>query len=383
MTAEQQQLTGDHTSIVAADSDLIDAWLAYCRDAEGAAASTLRAYRIGMNVFTAWLHESGNSGAVTPTTVVQFKGHLQARYSAQTVNLRLSAVRSFYRWMVVTGRLRISPAEAVKGAKRSKSRQHKRDPLSNGEVLAVLETCDASRVGIRDRAILTLMAFCGLRTIEVHRADVTGLRTKDDRLVLEVQGKGSTEPDRIAVVPRSQEPVIRSWLAERQRIAPNGGPLFVSLSRRSMGARLSLRAIRGMVKERYRRAGVAGEDRRKTAHSLRHSAITNAIRHGGTPLQIQALAGHRGFDSTLEYFHAEARTTNPGEDLIDYRESSTRRRTAPVLLSLTRPTCSGDTLNSCAWYEICRYVANDYSRKLETQGAHEGVVRPPKTTTSP
>ena len=96
MTAEEQQLTGDHTSIVAADFDLIDAWLAYCRDAEGAAASTLRAYRIGMNVFTVWLQESGNSGVVMPTTVIEFKGHLQAKYSAQTVNLRLSAVRGFY-----------------------------------------------------------------------------------------------------------------------------------------------------------------------------------------------------------------------------------------------------------------------------------------------
>ena len=139
MTVEQQQLTGYYTGITAA-ADVIDAWLAHCRDAEDAAASTLRAYRKGLDLFTNWLHESGNSGTVTPATVIEFKGHLQERYSAQTVNLRLSAVRSFYRWMVVTGRLPISPAEAVKGAKRSNSRRHKRDALSNGEVLAVLET---------------------------------------------------------------------------------------------------------------------------------------------------------------------------------------------------------------------------------------------------
>lgn len=73
-----------------------------------------------------------------------------------------------------------------------------------------------------------------------------------------------------------------------------------------------------MIKARYRQAGVAGN--RKTSHSLRHSAITNAIRHGGTPLQVQALAGHASFDTTLAYFHGEARTANPAEDLISYSD---------------------------------------------------------------
>jgi len=323
MTAEQQQLTGYDSGIRAAEDDLIDAWLAYCRDAEGASEATLRAYRKGMDVFTGWLQESGNSGVVTPATVIQFKGHLQERYSAQTVNLRLSAVRGFYRWMVITGRLPLSPAEAVRGAKRSNSRRHKRDALSNGEVLAILETCDDSLIGVRDRAILTLMAYCALRAIEVHRANVGNLRTKDERLILEVQRKGRREPDDVVVIPRSQEEAIRAWLSGRTGIADHGevDPLFVSLSNRTRGRRLSTRSIRGMIRERYRQVGVVGN--RKTAHSLRHSAITNAIRHGGTPLQVKALAGHSAFDSTLVYFHAEARTADPVEDRICYDERIT------------------------------------------------------------
>ena len=71
-----------------------------------------------------------------------------------------------------------------------------------------------------------------------------------------------------------------------------------------------------MVKSRYHQAGVVGN--RKTTHSLRHSAITNAIRHGATPMQVQAMARHSSFDTTLGYFHAEARTANPAEDFIVY-----------------------------------------------------------------
>ena len=316
--AEQGLVERDAGALAVTDAALVEDWLRWLRDGEGASESTISAYRRGVSRFVQWLQESGQAGIVTPETIVSWKARLLEDYAPQTVNLRLSAVRSFYRYLVNVGRLPVNPASEVKGVKRSKSRQHKRDPLSNGEVLAVLETCDGSAVGIRDRAIITLMAFCGLRTIEAHRADVTDLRTKDDRLVLEVQGKGSTEPDRIVVVPRSQEQVIRDWHAERSGGAPNRGPLFLSLSRRSMGARLSLRAIRGIVKERYRLAGVAGEENRKTTHSLRHSAITNAIRHGAAPLQVQAMTGHSSFDTTLGYYHEVERTSAPAEDLIRY-----------------------------------------------------------------
>jgi len=58
----------------------------------------------------------------------------------------------------------------------------------------------------------------------------------------------------------------------------------------------------------------------KSRHTVNRalSAITNAIRRGGTPLQVQALPGHSSFDTTLGYFHAGARTANPAEDLIEY-----------------------------------------------------------------
>ena len=57
---------------------------------------------------------------------------------------------------------------------------------------------------------------------------------------------------------------------------------------------------------------------RKTTHSLRHSAITNAIRHGATPMQVQAMARHTSFDTTLGYLHEESRTANPAEDSISH-----------------------------------------------------------------
>ena len=106
---------------------------------------------------------------------------------------------------------------------------------------------------------------------------------------------------------------LRAWLVQRGK---DEGPLFWSLSRQNPGDRLSSRAIRGMVKDRFHLAGVVNGG--KTTHSLRHSAISNAIRNGAEPLQVQAMARHQSFETTLGYYHELSRTEKPAEDLIDY-----------------------------------------------------------------
>ena len=309
---------------------LVAEWLAYERTFNQAAPATVDTYAKGLQAFGAWLQDhnradDGTPAEVTASTVVTFRNDLHGpegarRYSVATVNARLVAVRRFYAFLVNTDRIPFSPAATVKGLKRANSRtSHKRDALTNGEVLGVLDTCDTGTLaGTRDLAMLTLFAFCGVRTIELQRADVGDLRTRGDRLTLDVMGKGHTEKDAFVVLPRDQEAPVRAWLKQRRAFAKHGkaAPLFVSLSRRNRGQRLSLRGIRGMVKDHYHAAGVVGDA--KTTHSLRHSAITSAIRGGASPMQVQAMARHASFDTTLGYYHEVGRVDNPAEDAIAY-----------------------------------------------------------------
>jgi len=299
--------------------DLIDEWLEF-EKRDDKSELTLVTYRRGADKFKGWLKGQNLIGVnVTPVIIAGFKADIASRYSVQTVNLALSALRSFYRFMVNTDRLPLNPASQVKGVKRHKSKAHKRDRLANSEILAVLDTCDTGTLaGIRDKAIISLCSYCGLRAIEIRRANIGNLVTQGDRLVLWVWGKGRKEADEYVVIPFHQEPVIRAWLAHRLTFADHADtvPLFISLSNRSRGGRLATRSIRAMVKARYAEAGVVGS--KKTTHSLRHSAITNVIRHGGTPMQTQAFARHASFDTTLGYFHEQSRLDNPAEDLISY-----------------------------------------------------------------
>jgi site-specific recombinase XerD len=312
-TSNPIQPAGAGTALQRAQEYLLEAWLHYTR-VEGLSEKTVAAYERGLKIFAEWLQDTG--GQATPAAVREFKhGLLQAGYSPQTVNLYLAAVRSFYRFLVNTDRTQDSPAASVKGAKRSKSTKHKREALTAGEVRAVFDTCGDDLTGVRDRAIITLMSYCALRTIEVHRANIEHLRTLGERLVLDVWGKGRAEPDEIVVIPVAQEGVLRAWVARRASIEPASPALFVSLSRRSKGARLSTRGIRYLVKSRFERAGVVGK---KTTHSLRHTAITAAILGGASLIQVQSMARHQSPETTMNYVHEVGRLEHAAEDLIDY-----------------------------------------------------------------
>jgi site-specific recombinase XerC len=235
-------------------------------------------------------------------------------YKPGSVNTWLAGLRSLFTWAHERGYLPVNPALGIRGARRrGTTRAHKRDELTAREVLAVLDTCEQSKVGRRDRAILSLMAYAALRQVEIHRADVEDLKTRDGRLVLWVQGKGSKDKNDFVVLSSAAEVAIRGWLAVHPT---RKEALFVGLGNRNNGNRLSLRAIRQVVKGRYTKAGI--EDSTKSTHSLRHSAISTAIRNGASLTQVQAMARHGSVNTTMVYFHETGRTSEPAEDFIQY-----------------------------------------------------------------
>lgn len=241
-----------------------------------------------------------------------------------SINTWLAGVRAFFAWAEGKRYIAYNPARGIAGARRLQSKaKHKRDLLTDSEVLRVLAQPDESRGGRRDRAYLMLRAYTGVRDVELVRADVGAVETRGDRTVLAIQGKGHTEPDDYAVLLPEVEAALRDWLAVRHDVLvrakkPQAGALFISLSNRTLGERLDLSSIRWMVKRYFRAAGVTGP--KKTSHSLRHSAITSVIRHGGSLLKAQSLARHADPGTTAIYAHETDRLANPPEEYVRYDE---------------------------------------------------------------
>ena len=244
--------------------------------------------------------------------LIAFRDELKATCKASTVKTYLTATRLFFRWLEQEG-LYKNIADKIKGAKVEHG--HKKDALTVDQVKDVIDTFKESddSTAKRDYAIFVLMVTCGLRTIEVVRADIEDLRTLGNKTVLYVQGKGKDEKSEYVIITREVEKAIRSYLATRKD-ATDKAPLFSSTSNNSKGKRLSTRTVSGLVKDSLVKTGLNSS--RLTAHSLRHTAVTLSLLGGSTLQEARQFARHSNIATTEIYAHNLERIANPCEGIV-------------------------------------------------------------------
>lgn len=282
-------------------------------------ATSCTTYQTGLSKFIKFI---GERSALGLEDVLEFKAEALKHHKPRSVNTWLSGVKNFSRWAVSAGKLPYdfaSGAKSAKRAKKGKSARHARAALSDAEVRAVLAVPDrATLTGQRDGAWLALMAYCGARTVEVQRANVGDLVTESGKLLLYVRGKGESEADEFIVLAHADvQSAALAWLGARGD-PQSDAPLFTSLSDRSTGERLSLSAYRAIGAQVFKRAGVRGQT--KTLHSLRHAAITSAVKHGAPLQKVQSMARHANINTTMIYFHESDRLEEPAERFVSYTE---------------------------------------------------------------
>lgn len=312
-----QAPTGGSLSPVAIGPELFRRWIAFI-DVKPKSAET---YTRNIRQFWKWMQAEGIT-APTREDIIRFRDAMKAAgKKATTVNAYLIAVKRFFEW---TGDEGIYPniAEHIKGERLT--HDYRRDALTARQARKVLETCDrATLKGKRDFAILSLMMSTGLRTIEIARANVEDLQTK------EVQGRGRKPPEDVAVLyvlgkgrDERQEyvklpPPVRDALGDYLQVKSGGkplkatAPLFGSTSPNNKGGRMTTRSVSRLVKEHCIAAGINSS--RVTAHSLRHTAATLMLK-GGTPIpEIQQILRHKDINTTLIYAHMLDRESTRGE----------------------------------------------------------------------
>ena len=155
------------------------------------------------------------------------------------------------------------------------------------------------------------MALEGTRTVELHRADIANVVRQGQNLGIRVEGKRS-----IRVVPLT--PDIANLLVEYLHLRETSGeilkpnrPLFASTGNNSRGNRISRRGIRTIVDRYLKQAGLKHTPGRTiSAHSLRHTAGTLALRSGADLRQVQDLLGHSDPRTTSIYTHVGDRWEN-------------------------------------------------------------------------
>ncbi|MGI8559630.1 MAG: tyrosine-type recombinase/integrase [Solirubrobacteraceae bacterium] len=150
----------------------------------------------------------------------------------------------------------------------------------------------AERAPARDRAIVVLLLYTGLRLAGLVALDVDDVRVSARKGIVVVRsGKG----DAYRVVPLNAlvRQVIEEWIAERGGRAPDGErAFFVGRSGRRLSKRSADDVVRGLGKD----AAV-----KLSAHILRHTFLTRMVRQGSDLVLVAELAGHRRLETTRRY----------------------------------------------------------------------------------
>jgi integrase/recombinase XerC/integrase/recombinase XerD len=220
--------------------------------------------------------------------VERYKRYLttRKRLSEVSVSTYLTSVRRFCGFLVQEGVLSGNPAAYVNGNSRPSG--HSREILSVADVDRLLSVIDRSdERGKRDFAIIKLMVGCALSEIEVIRADVKDLESRQGQTVLAVQGKGRLSKDQRVVLGSDVRDAISEYLGTRNPVLP-GSPLFASAGNRTRGARMTTRGVRDRVNAYLELAGIKRGRRRKvTPYSLRHTAAVIMADAGASAEEIR------------------------------------------------------------------------------------------------
>ncbi len=244
-----------------------------------------------------------------------WKASLLSNCQTATARTYLSAVRVFCKWFFQQG-LGPDIAASVKQIKMEKV--FRKDCLSAAEMKRVLtnlehQVLDGGDKALRDFVMVLLITTCGLRVSEVSLLDVGDLDTADGKPIIWVHGKGRDGKVEFVPVPVPLRDLLYRYLAKRRNISRTS-PIFVSYGHNNMGKRLSSRSISRIVKQAMVAVGLNSP--RLTAHSLRHTAITLALKGGATLQQVQQFARHRLIETTLRYAHNLEAVLTPCPQLV-------------------------------------------------------------------
>ena len=276
----------------------VEAWTDWLRTEKRTSKHTIDGYSRDAKVFFGFLntHLGSPPGLddLAGLKAIDFRAYLADRMNrglAKTSQARaLSSLRSLFKFL---DRSELCHNAAIKAIRTPKLPKSLPKPLTEVDAITALKTIeelsDDPWIGLRDRALLTLLYGCGLRigeALSLTRGDVPTADT------MRVTGKGNKQ----RIVPVL--PVVKKALDRYLAACPyNGGPetpLFLGARGKALNPGVVQRTVR-LLRQ------ILGLPTTVTPHALRHSFATHLLADGGDLRTIQELLGHESLSTTQRY----------------------------------------------------------------------------------
>jgi len=276
---------------------MIDRFLDYLRFERNMSPLTVQKYEDTLREFESYLHNRDNGLSLDSVDTDLIRDWMESLMDkgniASTINGKLSALRSFYRFALKRKLVSRDSAHGVVGPKKAKVLPQF---LREGEMDRLLDDIDWSDdfKDVRARTILILFYESGLR-----RAELVGLDVSDidfDAMLLKVTGKRNKQ----RIVPFGEELAsqLRRYLEVRhQRFGFDNGALFLSDKAQRMNGEQVYRLVKHYL-------SMVSTLKKRSPHVLRHTFATAMLNNGAGLEVIKDLLGHESVGTTEIYTHA-------------------------------------------------------------------------------
>jgi tyrosine recombinase XerC len=262
--------------------------------------NTIKAYGGDLMQLFAYLHEHGkHQNEIDHKTIRNYLGYLQKHgYSRKSIARKLTAARTYYRFVTRANAGQINPADLVSAPKIEKKLPKF---LDEDALKLLLGAPDVSKpLGMRDKAMLDLLYATGIRVGELVSLNLNDVNYGE--LEMRVFGKGRKE--RIVPIHEDVGITLRNYIAKERREltskrkAEQGATVALFLN--AKGERITEHGVRAAMSKYVKAVGLSMGT---TPHVIRHTFATHLLEAGVDLRYIQELLGHVDLSSTQVYTH--------------------------------------------------------------------------------
>jgi len=265
---------------------LAQGFLRYLGEVKNYSSHTLKAYDKEVFSWITFLEEGGltDEDWTAPLFITELS---RQGAKATTINRKISALRSFYRYARRQGDLQ-DPFEMVENLKEPR---HLPEYLFSQELEAMAQGCSGDFEGLRDHLLLELLYSTGLRISEALALKISQMGADK----IKVRGKG--QKDRFVFIGGVCRKILNQYLPLREERARDEED---SLLLNQRGGALSPRGAAMILQKMTLKAGIS---KKVTPHTLRHTFATHILNEGADLRTLQELLGHANLSTTQVYTH--------------------------------------------------------------------------------
>ena len=275
---------------------IVDQFLNYLRYERNRSLRTVRLYEENLRDFEAYLQGLDDCRTLQTADADVVRGWVESMMDkglkATTVNLGLSAIRTFYRYALLRKLVDRDPVHGVKGPKKAKPLpQFVREAEMNQLLDEEFSADDYNDV--RARTIIILFYETGVRLAELVGIDDADI----DFSAMQLRVTGKRDKQRVIPFGKELAEALRNYIALRDAEVERQSPaLFLT----AKGKRVSRSVVQQIVRERLAEVTTL---KKRSPHVLRHSFATAMLNNGAGLESVKKLLGHESLETTEIYTH--------------------------------------------------------------------------------